>query len=50
MPEVLCKVGTPLSLPLSVHSTLDDEDEMLYGSSTVDTLAPVKAEPMESAK
>ena len=50
MPEVLCKVGTPLSLPLSVHSTLDDEDEMLYGSSTVDTLAPVKAEPMDSAK
>lgn len=36
--------------PSSVHSTLDDEDEMLYGSSAVDILAPVKSEPMDSAK
>ena len=34
----------------SVHSTLDDEDEMLYGSSTVDVAAPVKTEPMDSAE
>ena len=43
------KWGFPFPPP-SAHSTLDDEDEMLYGSSTVDMLAPVKAEPMDSAK
>lgn len=40
-----------LPLPsLRFNSTLDDEDEMLYGSSAADTLAPVKAEPMDTAK
>lgn len=47
--KLFCNVGTPF-LPPSVHSTLDDEDEMLYGSSTVDIAAPVKTEPMDSAE
>lgn len=48
VPPNCCVMWGPLSP--SVHSTLDDEDEMLYGSSTVDTAAPVKTEPMDSAE